>query len=80
MEDVLCVQQPIGVANPATLVQKSGPYASICCPHLQGTLSKIVVLLYQNTLRHSPEDNRPDPNMSRLENIKFYGVRNDITD
>jgi len=49
-------------------------------PTFSVTLSKIVFLLYQNTLRHSPEDNRPAPNMSRLENIKFHGVRNDITD
>jgi len=38
VEDVLCVQQPIGMANPATLVQKSGPFSSICCPQLQGNI------------------------------------------
>jgi len=49
-------------------------------PTFRVTLPNIVVLLYQNTLHHSPEDNKPAPNMSRLENIKFHGVRNDITD
>lgn len=49
-------------------------------PTFRVTLSKISVLLFQNTLRHSPEDDRPTPNMSRLENTKIRNVRNDIND
>ena len=49
-------------------------------PTFRVTLSKIVVLLYQNTNRNFLEDNRPIPNRSRLQHLKFHIVRLDITD